>query len=195
MHSPDFEQPQLTPQRTTVSQTEPAEIRGGTSSTSALETEAGTTAALTTPAQIAGRRDRTAAGGMDRVIRASTAVAVLALAGLAAYISYWHAYAVVRAHGESGITARLEPATIDGLVYASSMIVLYAARHQIPVPALAARPGDRGYRGHEHGPGLVTGPHRSNSRGLASGQPGRLVRAPGLADPHCRHARTNTSGI
>jgi hypothetical protein len=74
---------------------------------------------------------------MDRVIRASTAVAVLALAGLAAYISYWHAYAVVRAHGESGITARLEPATIDGLVYASSMVVLYAARHQLPVPPLA----------------------------------------------------------
>jgi len=48
-------------------------------------------------------------------------------------VSYWHAYAVVRAHGESGITARLEPATIDGLVYASSMVVLYAARHRVPV--------------------------------------------------------------
>ena len=48
-----------------------------------------------------------------------------------------HAYAVVRAHGESGITARLEPATIDGLVYASSMVVLYAARHRVPVPSLA----------------------------------------------------------
>jgi hypothetical protein len=59
---------------------------------------------------------------------------VLAVAGIAAYVSYWHAYAVVRAHGESGITARLEPATIDGLVYASSMVVLYAARHRVPVP-------------------------------------------------------------
>ena len=48
-----------------------------------------------------------------------------------------HAYAVVRAHGETGITARLEPATIDGLVYASSMVVLYAARHRVPVPSLA----------------------------------------------------------
>jgi hypothetical protein len=67
----------------------------------------------------------------------STAVAVLAVAGVAAYVSYWHAYAVVRAHGESGITARLEPATIDGLVYASSMVVLYAARHGLPVPSLA----------------------------------------------------------
>jgi len=44
---------------------------------------------------------------------------------------------VVRAHGETGITARLEPATIDGLVYSSSTVVLYAARHRLPVPGLA----------------------------------------------------------
>jgi hypothetical protein len=75
--------------------------------------------------------------GIDRAIRLSTAVAVLAVAGIAAYVSYWHAYAVVRAHGGTGITARLEPATIDGLVYASSMVVLYAARHRVPVPSLA----------------------------------------------------------
>ena len=62
---------------------------------------------------------------------------MLAVAGIAAYVSYGHAYAVVRAHGESGITARLAPATIDGLVYASSMVVLYAARHRVPVPCLA----------------------------------------------------------
>ena len=77
------------------------------------------------------------ASGIDRAIRLSTAVAVLAVAGIAAYVSYWHAYAVVRAHGETGITARLEPTTIDGLVYASSMVVLYAARHRVPVPSLA----------------------------------------------------------
>ena len=75
--------------------------------------------------------------GIDRAIRLSTTAAVLAVAGIAAYVSYWHAYAVIRAHGESGITARLEPATIDGLVYASSMVVLYAARHRVPVPSLA----------------------------------------------------------
>ena len=74
--------------------------------------------------------------GIDRGIRLSTAVAVLAVAGIAAYVSYWHAYAVVRAHGETGITARLEPATIDGLVCARSMVVLYAARHWVPVPSL-----------------------------------------------------------
>jgi hypothetical protein len=77
------------------------------------------------------------ASSIDRAIRLSTAAAVLALAGIAAYVSYWYAYAVVRSHGETGITARLEPATIDGLVYASSMVVLYAARHRVPVPSLA----------------------------------------------------------
>jgi hypothetical protein len=73
----------------------------------------------------------------DRAIRLSTAGAVLTVAGVAAYISYWHAYAVVLEYGETGITARLEPATIDGLVYACSMVMLYAARHQRPVPGLA----------------------------------------------------------
>jgi hypothetical protein len=76
-------------------------------------------------------------GGVDRAIRVSTAAVVLAVAGIAAYISYWHAYAVVREYGETGMTARLEPATIDGLVYASSMVILYAARHRLPVPRLA----------------------------------------------------------
>ena len=77
------------------------------------------------------------ASGIDRAIRLSTVAAVLAVAGIAAYVSYGHAYAVVRAHGETGITARLEPATIDGLVFASSMVMLYAARHRVPVPSLA----------------------------------------------------------
>jgi hypothetical protein len=74
---------------------------------------------------------------IDRAIRLSTAVAVLTVAGVAAYVSHWHVYGVIRAHGESGITARLEPATIDGLVYASSMVMLYAARHRVTVPSPA----------------------------------------------------------
>ena len=90
--------------------------------------------ALATPS---GGYRATATSSIDRAIRLSTAAAVLAVAGVAAYVSYWHAYAVVRAHGETGITARLEPATIDGLVYASSMVVLHAARHRVPVPSLA----------------------------------------------------------
>ena len=76
-------------------------------------------------------------GGIDRAIRLSTAAAVLAVAGIAAYVSYWHAYAVVRAHGKSGITARLESATIDGLVYASSMVVLTRPGIGYRYPSLA----------------------------------------------------------
>ena len=40
----------------------------------------------------------------------------------------------------AGSPPRLEAATIDGLVYASSMCVLYAARHRVPVPSLARWP-------------------------------------------------------
>jgi hypothetical protein len=79
---------------------------------------------MTALASASGSYRVTAVSSTDRAIRLSTAAAVLAVAGIAAYVSYWHAYAVIRAHGESGITARLEPATIDGLVYASSMVIL-----------------------------------------------------------------------
>ena len=47
-----------------------------------------------------------ATSSIDRAIRLSTAAAVLALAGIAAYVSYWHAYAIVGAHGESGISGQ-----------------------------------------------------------------------------------------
>ena len=43
----------------------------------------------------------------------------------------------VRAHGEAGWTGRLVPLTVDGLIYASSMVMLDSARRKVPVPALA----------------------------------------------------------
>ena len=39
--------------------------------------------------------------------------------------------------GEAGWTARLVPLTVDGLIYASSMVMLDSARRKTPVPALA----------------------------------------------------------
>jgi hypothetical protein len=42
----------------------------------------------------------------------------------------------VRAHGEAGWAARLVPLTVDGLIYASSMVMLECAK-KVPVPALA----------------------------------------------------------
>jgi hypothetical protein len=73
----------------------------------------------------------------DRVIRRSTALAVLGVAAVAAVASYEHAYDLVRAHGESGWTARTVPPTVDGLIYASSMVMLDSARRRASVPTLA----------------------------------------------------------
>ena len=73
----------------------------------------------------------------DRVIRWTTASAVLGVAAVAAVASYEHAYALVRAHGEAGWTARLVPLTVDGLIYASSLVMLDSARRKTSVPALA----------------------------------------------------------
>src|ERR1700742_4988526 len=75
---------------------------------------------------------------MDRLIRATTALAVVAVALVAAVISYQHASELVRAHGESGVTARLLPFTVDGLIWAASMVVLDASRRGRPGPRLAA---------------------------------------------------------
>jgi hypothetical protein len=73
----------------------------------------------------------------DRVIRLTTAVAVIGVAVVAAVASYEHAYDLVRAHGEAGWTARLVPLAVDGLIYPSSMVTLDCARRKVPVPALA----------------------------------------------------------
>ena len=76
----------------------------------------------------------------DRVIRWSTAAAVIGAAAVAAVASYEHAYDLVRAHGEAGWTARLFPLTVDGLIYASSMVMLDSARRKSRVPGLARWP-------------------------------------------------------
>jgi hypothetical protein len=86
-------------------------------------------------------RDRLARGAgpvTDRLIRITTALAVVAVAVVAAIISYHHAYELVRSHGEAGVTARLLPFTVDGLIWAASMVVLDASRRNQPVPLLAA---------------------------------------------------------
>ncbi len=75
--------------------------------------------------------------GADRVIRWTTAAVVIGVAAVAAVASYEHAFGQVRAHGEVGWTARLVPLTVDGLIYASSMVMLDSARRKVPVPVLA----------------------------------------------------------
>ena len=92
----------------------------------------------TTPHEQA-TRPATSVGGRsaDLVIRWSTAAVVVGVASVAAYVSYQHAYELVRAHGEPGGTARVVPLTVDGLVYASSMVLLDSARHGRRTPLLA----------------------------------------------------------
>ena len=94
MSGPGFTRPDLCSIRAAAEQEERAEVvRGGFSADGCPLGDDDPPASL--------------ASGIDRAIRLSTVVAVLAVAGIAAYVSYWHAYAVVRAHGETGITARL----------------------------------------------------------------------------------------
>jgi hypothetical protein len=64
----------------------------------------------------------------DDVIRWTTTLAVLGVAAVAAVASCEHGYDLVRAHGESGWTAHMVPLTVDGLIYASSMVMLDATR-------------------------------------------------------------------
>lgn len=75
--------------------------------------------------------------GTGRPIRWSTVLAVAGVALVAGWVSYVHAYDVVREHGEHGILARLYPGTIDGLIYSASMVMLDAARRDVKPPPLA----------------------------------------------------------
>ena len=95
------------------------------------------------------------------------------MAVVAAVISYQHAYELVRSHGESGVTARLLPFTVDGLIWAASMVVLDASRPGQPVPQLAAW---------SLGTGIVATVGANLARGVGHGPVGALVSAwPALA--------------
>jgi hypothetical protein len=73
----------------------------------------------------------------DRLTRWTAVAAVLAVAGVAAYVSYWHSVEVVTGHGEPGIIGHLYPVVIDGIIVAASMVLLDAARHHEDAPRLA----------------------------------------------------------
>jgi Protein of unknown function (DUF2637) len=109
----------------------------------------------------------------DRLIRITTALAVVGVAVVAAIISYQHAYELIRSHGESGMVARLEPFTVDGLIWAASMVILNASRRGQCVPRLAAW---------SLGVGIVATIGANVAHGLGHGPIGALVSAwPALA--------------
>jgi len=60
----------------------------------------------------------------DRLIRASTAAAVLLVAAIAAAVSYQHLYHLAVTHGETGLDAALMPLSIDGTVVTGSLLML-----------------------------------------------------------------------
>ena len=178
MPDPGFTRPDLCSIPAADAEAEPAgEVRGGLSAT--RHPPSGDDVPVPSPR------------GIDRAIRLSTAAAVLAVAGIAAYVSYGHAYAVVRAHGETGITARLDGHhRRPGLRQFDGGAVRGAAPGASPLPGpLPARAGHRRDPHGEHGPGLVARSRRGGDRGLAGGQPGGLVRTSGLAHPHLRDGR------
>jgi Protein of unknown function (DUF2637) len=108
-----------------------------------------------------------------RLIRITTALAVATVAAVAAVISYRHAYELVRTHGENGVTARLVPFTVDGLILAASMLILDANRRRHPVPPLARWC---------LGAGIVATIGANLAHGLGHGPIGALVSAwPALA--------------
>lgn len=67
----------------------------------------------------------------DAAIRIAGTAAVLVVAGIAAYISYRHAYELAVTHGEAESTARLWPLTVDGTIAAASLVILQSARRGI----------------------------------------------------------------
>jgi hypothetical protein len=104
----------------------------------------------------------------DHLIRVTTAIAVVTVACVAAIISYQHAYELVSTPGERGLTARLLPFTVDGLIWAASMVVLDGSRRGLRVPPLAAW---------SLGVGIVATVGANLAHGLGHGPIGALVSA------------------
>jgi hypothetical protein len=73
----------------------------------------------------------------DTAVRWTAVAAVVAVAGVAAYVSYWHCVEVVTHRGEPGMVGHLYPVVIDGIIVAASMVLLDAARHTEAAPKLA----------------------------------------------------------
>lgn len=73
----------------------------------------------------------------DRLARILTGLAVLAVAVIAAMVSFSHIDALALAHGYTTDTARLLPLSVDGLIVASSLTLMTEARAQRGAPGLA----------------------------------------------------------
>ena len=73
----------------------------------------------------------------DQLVLGSTVAVIVLVALFAAYVSYGHAFELIHTHGESRSAAVFGSGTVDGLVYASGMVLLQAARYRRRAPWLA----------------------------------------------------------
>ena len=108
---------------------------------------------------------------VERLIRWTTAGADLGVAAVAAVASHDHACALVRVHGEAGGTTT-DPAEVDGLICARSMMMLDSARLKARAGAVAAEAWGIAAT---LAANVTHGPWRGRSRGacMAGGGPGR----------------------
>jgi hypothetical protein len=70
----------------------------------------------------------------DRLIAVAMAAAVVAVAAFAGVVSYSHFYVLGLEHGQDGTAARLTPLSVDLLILAAALTLLWAARNKVPVP-------------------------------------------------------------
>lgn len=75
--------------------------------------------------------------GAEKAIRYSTIAAVVVVAAVAASFSYLHALEVVGEHSRPSIMNNAFPLTVDGLIYAGSMVLLNDARRDLDAHPLA----------------------------------------------------------
>ena len=73
----------------------------------------------------------------DKFARVLTGLAVLAVAVIAAIVSFTHIASVAAGHGYTPATAKLLPFSVDGLIVAASLVLLAEARAHRPAPRLA----------------------------------------------------------
>ncbi|GLH98806.1 DUF2637 domain-containing protein [Phytohabitans aurantiacus] len=75
-------------------------------------------------------------------LAATRLIATTAIAGIAAWVSYWHMVGVASRYGETGLSAYLLPVSVDGLIVVASIsLVELSARLQLAQPtSSAARP-------------------------------------------------------
>jgi hypothetical protein len=117
----------------------------------------------------------------------ATALAVLAVATIAAIVSYAHVESVALANGYSIGTARLSPFSVDGLIVASSLVLANGARPWLArtglVLGIVATMAANAVYGDGHGPvGIVVNMWPSVASVLASEILLSMLRARPVAD-------------